>query len=73
MTPVLTWGRDALERALSTAAQVLVIFGGGDVFNLLTVDWKAAFGVVGGAFVASLLKSVAARKTGNPDSASLAD
>lgn len=71
MTPVVSWAKDATERALATAAEVLVVFLGADVVDVLSVDWKAAFGIAAGGFVTSFLKSLAARKLGNPEDASL--
>lgn len=53
--------RDAFERALKTAAQMLLGLWLVDdhLFDLLTVDWKHAAAVAGGAMVISLLTSVA--------------
>ena len=67
----VSWARDAAERAVATAAEVLVVFLGADVVNVLSVDWKAGFGVAAGGAVVSFLKSLAARKVGNPEDASL--
>jgi len=63
---------DALERGLSTAAQSVLLAVGGDSLNVLSADWKVYAGAAGGGFLLSLLKSVAARGVGDPDSASLA-
>lgn len=68
----LFW-KDAFERALKTVAQTLVTLWltGESVFNLLTVDWKQAFGVAAGAGVLSLLMSVASAAKAGTDTASL--
>lgn len=68
----LFW-KDAFERALKTVAQTLVTLWltGEAVFNLLTVDWKQAFGVAAGAGVLSLLMSVASAAKAGTDTASL--
>lgn len=65
------WFVDAAERAVATASQVLITYLGADVLNVLSVDWKTAGGVAAGGFVLSLLKSLAARSKGDPESASL--
>lgn len=62
---------DAIERALSTAAQTAVAVVGMDQISALQVDWKYVGGVALTAGILSLLKSVAARRTGDSDSASL--
>jgi hypothetical protein len=65
------WLKDTAERALATSAQVLLVYLGADALNVLAVDWKAAGGIAAGGAVLSVLKSLAARRTGDPDSASL--
>lgn len=66
LTTKLFWA-DALERAIKTVSQTLLsLWLIGDVaFNLLTVDWKSAFGVAGGAAVISILMSIASAGSGN--------
>lgn len=68
-----TFWLDAGERAAKTVAQTLISLWliGDVVFNLLTVDWSAAFGVASGAAVLSILMSIASSGTGNSNSASL--
>lgn len=68
----LFW-KDAFERSLKTVAQTLVTLWltGESVFNLLTVDWKQAFGVATGAGLLSLLMSVASAAKAGTDTASL--
>lgn len=65
--------RDAAERAIKTAAQVLVAFLGADVADVFAVDWKRAAGIALGAAVASLLSSVASVNVGTTGTASLAE
>lgn len=62
---------DAAERAIRTVAQTLLSLWlvGEQLFNVLTVDWKAAFGVAVGAGVLSLLMSIVAGNTGNHSTA----
>lgn len=59
------------ERALKTIAQTLIALWGGNQFNILTVDWKAALGVSVGAGVLSVLFSVASLPVGPGQSPSL--
>lgn len=63
---------DAFERAVKTAAQVLVAFLGADVVDVFAVDYKRAFGIAAAAFVVSLLTSVASSGVGTKGTASLA-
>ncbi len=70
-----TWKfwRDATERAVATAAQVLVVLLGGDAIDLLTVSWPALGAAAGAAGLLSLLKSIAATHVGRKGTASLVD
>jgi r1t holin len=70
---MFTWlfWRDALERALRTAAQTLIGVFGADATGVLNVDWKAAASVVGGAALVSLLTSVVASSVGAKGTAGL--
>jgi hypothetical protein len=63
---------DALERALKTAAQALIVFLGADVANVFAVDWQRAAGVAAGAAVVSLLMSIASTQVSAKGTASLA-
>jgi hypothetical protein len=71
------WRREfwigAVERALKTVVQTMLsLWLVGDVaFNLLTVDWATAGGVGAGAFVVSLLTSIASAGIGPVGSPSL--
>ena len=67
----LTFWKDAAERAIRTAAQVLVAFFGVNTFGILEVDWAQAGSVAALAALTSLLMSVAATGTGSQDSASV--
>lgn len=67
-----TFGRDLLERALSTAAQSALLVLGADQINAIQADWSTVAGFAAGGFVLAVLKGVAAAKTvGSPRSASL--
>lgn len=66
-----TYLKDLIERVVSSfAGGVLSVLGLGAV-DVLDVDWRAALGVGGGAALISLLKSLAAKGVGKPESASL--
>lgn len=65
--------KDAAERAVKTAAQVLVTFLGADLVDVLAVDWSKAAGVAAGAALVSVLTSVASSQAGEPGTASLVD
>lgn len=62
--------RDALERAISTAAQASAgAIAAGSVFDL---DWRVAGGTAITATVLSVIKSLIASQVGAPESASFA-
>ena len=64
--------KDMLERAVVTFAEVLLGFlGAGLGFG--EINRGMAFSVAGVATVASILKSIAARKIGDEDTASLVE
>ncbi len=65
--------RDALERAVRTAAQAAATAFGGDVVNVWAVDWQTVTGLSLGAALLSVLMSLGARKIGAADSASMVD
>ncbi len=50
--------KEALERALRTMAQFLLVLIGADGAGLATLDWSNTAVMVGGGFVASLLTSI---------------
>lgn len=50
--------RDALERAIKTAAQSMVLAWGGGVVNVLTLDWQVLGGAGLGGFALSMLTSI---------------
>lgn len=64
--------KDLAERAVASFAGGALSVTGLDAVNVLNLDWKAALGVGGGAALVSLLKALAARRVGDPESASLA-
>ena len=62
---------DALERAITTAAQSALLALGAGQLNALHADWVTVGGFAAGGFVLALLKAViAARTVGSLDSAS---
>jgi hypothetical protein len=68
---MLTWifWRDALERAVRTAAQALIgVFAAGAT-GVLDVAWPAALSAAGLAALVSLLTSVVASGVGTPGTA----
>lgn len=70
MYTVKFW-KDAFERIVSTTAAGLVTtFGGISLFDL---DWKQAAGITGSLALMTLLKTLAVRPLGQPDSASAID
>ncbi len=65
MFTVAFW-RDAVERALKTAAQAVILgLSLGEGFNAFEVDWQLALGFAIGGAVLSLLTSIASNKLGN--------
>lgn len=52
--------KQAAERAIKTAAQVVLLaWGGGDVVaDLFAFDWRIGLGAAGGGFVLSILSSI---------------
>ena len=63
--------KDLVERVIASFAEGVLSVIGLDAVNLLDVDWRAALGVGGGVALVTLLKGLAARGTGSPDSAGL--
>ena len=67
-----TFLKDMGERAIVTFAEVLLGFlGAGLGFG--DINWGLAFSVAGVATIASILKSIAARRVGDADTASLVE
>jgi hypothetical protein len=66
----LTFWKDAVERAIRTAAQALLALWATDVSGVLAVDWVQAGSVAALAAIMSVLMSVAATGRGSQDSAS---
>ncbi len=66
-----TFWKQALERALKSAAQSLVILWGVDQFSAFSVDWGYAGGIALGAAVLSLLTSMVSLPAGDTGSPSL--
>lgn len=63
--------KQALERALKSAAQALLGLWAGDMFNVWNTDLKLALGVAVGAAVLSILTSIVSLPVGPSDSPSL--
>lgn len=68
----VTFWKDALERALKTAAQVVLGFGIADV-AIFDVDWGNALAVAATGAVLSLLTSFVSAPVGDKGTASLAN
>ena len=66
-----TFVKDLVERAVASAAGGVLSVTGLDLVNVLSLDWKAAFGIGAGAALVSVLKGLVARRVGDPESASL--
>ncbi|AKF27024.1 holin [[Brevibacterium] flavum] len=65
-----TFWKDALERAIKTAAQaILAVFVAG--VTILTIDWIDTLAIGATAALVSILTSIASTSIGNRDSASL--
>ncbi len=62
---------DATERAIKTAAQMLLSLFGADKFDILNIDWRGAIGVAGGAVLISYLMSLSTAQIRNAGTASL--
>jgi hypothetical protein len=68
----IQWLRDAIERALKSAAQAIVLaLGASQGFNLFSADWQNVAGIAAGAAVLSVLTSVISAPLGAKGSASL--
>lgn len=68
-----TFWKDSTERAVKTAAQVIVTLGVGGALNILTVDWQATLGLAAGAAVLSYATSLLSAGVTKQDSPSLVD
>jgi hypothetical protein len=68
----VTFWRQAVERAVKSAAQALLgLWVGAQAFNAWDVDWKKAAGVALGGAILSVLTSLASAGVGRSDSPSL--
>jgi hypothetical protein len=63
MFSALFW-RGAAERAVKTAAQVLLVYLGADMVNAFSVHWDRAAGIAAGAALVSVLTSLASSQIG---------
>ncbi|MBP2704380.1 holin [Microbispora sp. RL4-1S] len=63
------WLTDTIERAVRTAAQAALGVVGAGQLGLLDVDWGTTGSVAGLAAVVSVLTSIAAGRTGDPQTA----
>jgi len=62
--------KDAVERAIKTAAEAALATLGAGALNVLTVDWVGVASVSAGATLLSLLASVTSSGLGTPGTAS---
>jgi len=68
----ISWLRDAIERALKSAAQAIVLaLGAAEGFDLFAADWQNVASIAAGAAVLSVLTSVISAPFGVKGSASL--
>ncbi|QDF19765.1 hypothetical protein QEH38_gp33 [Mycobacterium phage LilSpotty] len=69
----LTFWKDAVERALKSAAQAVILALGGDLADFWSLDWKNVAGVALGGAGLSLLTSIGSDvlPVGNKGTASL--
>lgn len=65
------WFKDALERALSTAAEALLALWGVGALDVVHIDFGHSASIAAGAAVVSLLKAIVASKVGDQGTASL--
>lgn len=63
--------RATLERAIKTAAQIVVLTIGGDVVNAFDLDWKNIAGLALGGAVLSVFTSLASSGLGGDNGPSL--
>lgn len=60
--------KQAIERAVKTAAQAVILFLGADqAFDVVTVNWGNALGIAAGGAVLSLLTSIVSAPFGGDD------
>lgn len=65
----ITFWKDAVERAIRTAAQALLALWATDVSGVLAVDWLQAGSVAALAALMSVLMSIVATGVGDKNSA----
>jgi len=65
------FGFSALERAIKTMAQTIILIFGANQINVVTIDWLTVAGLAGGGFVLSILTSIISLPIGDKDSPSL--
>lgn len=64
---------DSTERAIKTGCQMLIGLSAGSALNLLTIDYPAMAGMVGGAVVLSYATSIISSEITKTPSASLVE
>lgn len=64
---------DALERAISTMAQFLVVLGGADGTGFLNMQWEQLLTLTLLGGVATIIKALASSGIGNKESAAVID
>jgi hypothetical protein len=67
----LVFWKDALERAVKSAAQAGLLALGGGAADVLTLDWLTFCGAVGGGALLSLLTSLGSSAVGVKGTASV--
>lgn len=72
MWTVRFW-KDAVERAIKSAAQAAVLYFGGGLVDAWHANWSAAGSIAAAAAVLSVLTSLGSSFTGDPASASAVD
>ena len=71
MTFTVEFARDAVERAVKTAAQFALVTVGAGVMDVLTVDWQGVLSAAAAGFIVSVLTSVGSAPFGPAGSPSL--
>ena len=67
----LEFWKDALERAIKTAAQFAIVLVGADTFDVMTADWRAVLTAAASGAVISLVTSLGSEPFGTPGTASV--
>jgi hypothetical protein len=65
------WWMLATERAAKTAAQIVLVLGAGDAFNLFAADWQSIIGLALGGAVLSYATSIVSSEITKSDDPTL--